>query len=393
MMKVLTSYNAEHPDYNIALEVHPFAGLSASVATQVAGGAGPDMTIMHPQWLTFWAEQEVVLPVDDLVKASPEYHPEDYPAEACKQLIYKGKTYGFPHASWPTITYFNKTLFDKVGVPYPTEFIGGFENVTDDWTWDKLVELAVPLTTGEGVDKTFGLARQFGAVPTSILHAYQVVYAWGGEFWNEEQTETLVCQEAAMDAIKFQVDLVTKYNVAPAAAQAEGIPGGPNSGRYGMWMWNRSEVPGFENVEFDLGMAPYPRGPKGRVTRDCPLTVAINRQSKYIQQCWEYCMFMSGPKPGEIGGHGYRLKMHQSIPVRKSLFDHPAFLETLLPWESKEIYRDAADRVLSLPSPARLVEMNRVFGEQLEAILLGKITVEEGLAFFCKEANELLKPA
>ena len=42
--------------------------------------------------------------------------------------------------------YFNKDLFDKAGVPYPSA----------DMTWDEYEELAKKMTSGEGSAKVYG---------------------------------------------------------------------------------------------------------------------------------------------------------------------------------------------------------------------------------------------
>ena len=96
--------------------------------TTVAGGTGPDLSFMHPLWVSFLAEQDVALDLKDLIDASPDFHPEDFFPEVAAYFVYQGKRYGIPFTSWPTVTYFNKTLFDKYGVPHPTEFQSGFQD-------------------------------------------------------------------------------------------------------------------------------------------------------------------------------------------------------------------------------------------------------------------------
>lgn len=393
MQGLITEFNEANPDIIVVMEPLPWDGFSQKIATMVAGGAAPDLTDMHPTWVTFFATQEVALPLEDLVSADPEFDADDFFPEVAAYFVFEGKRYGFPYTSWPTVTYFNKTMFDDLGVPYPTEFQDGYPDQTDDWTWEKLAEIGTALITGEGVERTFGLARGYVGVPTGLSGMNQTIFSYGGEVWNDDMTQTLICEEHALAGISMQVDLVTKYHVAPLPAESEGVPGGVNSGRYGMWVYNRSEVPGFKNVEFELGMAPAPRGPAGRVLRDGPTGIAIIRQSKAIEKAWEFSKFMQGPKPGELGGQRYQYEIQHAIPVRKSLFNDPVFLDNLLPWESKEIYQDSAMRVRAMKSPARFQEIDSAFREQMEAIILGETELETGMQMFCTAANEYLKPA
>lgn len=59
---------------------------------------------------------------------------------------FQGDYYGLPYNKNVLVTYINKKLFDKAGIPYPT----------DDWTWEDFREIAKKLTTGEGATKTYG---------------------------------------------------------------------------------------------------------------------------------------------------------------------------------------------------------------------------------------------
>ncbi|MHB0876343.1 MAG: ABC transporter substrate-binding protein [Anaerolineae bacterium] len=386
-------FSETHPDITVVLEPLPWDGYSEKMVTMVAGGAAPDLTTQHPLWVSFFAAHNVVLALDEMATADADFGADDFFEQVAAYFNFEGKQYGYPYTSWPSVTYFNKTLFDQNSVPLPTEFIEGYQNQTDDWTWEKLLEIGAKLTKGEGVDRTFGLSTGYGGVPGSLSHLCQIVYSYGGEVWNEEMTETRLCEPEAIEAIKFQASLVIDHNIAPLPSQSEGIPGSINSGRYGMWCWNRSEVPGFMNVEFEVGMAPYPRGPVGRVLRDGPSSMAVVSSSKAIPQAWEFLKHMTGPKPGELGGQQYQFENHYAIPSRKSLFNNDVFVSNLLPWESREILEDAAKNVRAMKPPARLSEIDKVYREQWESIILEKATVEEALQTFCTTANDMLKSA
>jgi multiple sugar transport system substrate-binding protein len=388
---LIQGYNKDHPEVLVTMEEQPFDGYSEKLITTIAGGTGPDLSFCHPLWVSVLADQQVSLPLDDLVAASPEFHPEDFVEQTSAYFVYKGKRYGFAHTSFPTVTYFNKTLFDKLGVPYPTTFQDGFDNDADKWTWDNVIELGQKLTTGEGPDQTFGLSTGYGVAPSSLSHLVQIIYSYGGEMWDEDYTKTRLNEPEALAAIQVQADLVTKYHIVPTPSQMEGVPGGVNSGRFGMWMWNRSEVPGFKTVDFELGMAPYPRGTKGRVLRDGPGAIIINRNSKVVDPAWAFAKWFVGPKPGELGGQSYQFEIQHSQPTRKSLFDNKVFLDNLLEWESRDVYEDAGNRVRAMAPPPRYTEIDAVWREQWDRIKLGDASVEEAVNTFADKANKLLQ--
>jgi multiple sugar transport system substrate-binding protein len=373
------------------MEEQPFDGYSEKLITTIAGGTGPDLSFCHPLWVSVLADQQVSLPLDDLVEASPEFHPEDFVEQTAAYFTYQGVRYGFPHTSLPTVTYFNKTLFDQHGVPYPDTFQEGFANDADTWTWEKVIELGTAVTTGEGPEQTFGISTGYGAAPSSLSHLVQIIYSYGGEMWNEDYTETLLNQPEALEAIQVQASLVTEHHIVPTPSQMEGVPGGVNSGRFGMWMWNRSEVPGFKDVDFELGMAPYPRGTVGRVLRDGPGAIIINRNSQVIDPAWAFAKWFVGPEPGELGGQAYQFEIQHAQPTRISLFDNPVFVDNLLPWESREIYEDAGSRVRAMAPPPRYTEIDAIWREQWDRIKLGDAGVEEAVNTFAEKANAILQ--
>jgi multiple sugar transport system substrate-binding protein len=390
MAAMIERFNKEHPNVAVKFEEWPWDGYPEKLITTVAGGAAPDMTFVHPSWVTLFAEQKVIMPLDPFVQSASEFQIEDFFPDVAAYFVYKGKRYCLPVSSWPTVTYFNKTLFDKLGVPHPTEFMKGFESATDGWTWEKTRELAIRLTQGEGVNRTFGLSQGYGAVPSSLSHLSQIIYSYGGEVWSEDLKKTRLSEPPAVEAIRFQAELISKHHVAPLPAETQSVPGGVNSGRFAMWLWNRSEVPGFKKAPFEIGMAPFPRGPKGRVLRDGPTGEGISSASKVQDATWEFYQWYAGPRPGVPGGQEYQFQSQYSIPTRKSLAKDPLFVKNLLPWETQQVYEDAATRVRPLPLVGRFAEIDKVYKEQWDKAVHGRATVEDALKEFTAKADPML---
>jgi len=387
MQATIADFEERKPDIKVVAELVPEDGMDQKITTMVAGGAAPDVVYIHPSFVPLWAEQSVLIPQDDLADRDADFGTDDFYPETVGYFVYGGKTYGFPYYSGPSVTYFNADMFEASGVELPTVSAEGFLDDTDKWTWEKLLELAQPLTTGEGVDRTFGY---WGT--SYSLHWFNVaVWSYGGDIWDSEMKQCKLSEPAAVEAIQFQVDLYTKHNVSPRPDQAEGMPSGFNSGKVGMLYGIRASVPGLKGVEFSLGMAPIPRGPKGRFCRNGPNGAGIISQSKFVDASWELCKYMAGPTPGDLGGQKYQFEQQRAIPSRKSLFDTPEFIDNLLPWESLDVYRNAAEHVRAFPLPARYQEIQRAWREQWDLMLLGEISVQDGANAACEAINTLLQ--
>ena len=63
-----------------------------------------------------------------------------------ERYILDGKLYGLPFRGDVWALFYNKDLFDKAGVAYPT----------NGMTWSEYADLAKKMTSGEGVDKVYG---------------------------------------------------------------------------------------------------------------------------------------------------------------------------------------------------------------------------------------------
>jgi len=62
-------------------------------------------------------------------------------------MSHEGRIYGLPYRYDRFIMFYNKDIFDAAGEPYPSA----------DMTWEEYRELAMRLTSGEGVDKIYGV--------------------------------------------------------------------------------------------------------------------------------------------------------------------------------------------------------------------------------------------
>src|SRR6185503_13469303 len=107
-------------------ELVPEDGMAEKIVTMVAGGAAPDVIYLHPSFIPLFGSQGVLAPLDDFGQADADYHTEDFYKTITDYFVFDGKTYGYAYYSGPLVTYFNKTLFDQAGEPYPSEYMAGF---------------------------------------------------------------------------------------------------------------------------------------------------------------------------------------------------------------------------------------------------------------------------
>jgi multiple sugar transport system substrate-binding protein len=113
--------------------------------------------------------------------------------------------YALPKGYSPMVMVYNKDLFDRAGLPYPT----------DDWTWDDFVRIAKILTRdtdGDGQIDQWGTAfdrRVFLWVPW--------VWSGGGDVLCPDGTKASGCLDApaSVAAIRWYTEWVTRDSIVP----------------------------------------------------------------------------------------------------------------------------------------------------------------------------------
>ena len=103
--------------------------------------------------------------------------------------------------------YYNKTMFDEAGVPYPEA----------GWTYDDMLEIAKKLTIpGEQYGVGIGASN---ADPSNVfLTLSPVIWSYGGDYLNEDQTECTLNTPEAIEGIRYWTGLYTTEKVAPEGA-------------------------------------------------------------------------------------------------------------------------------------------------------------------------------
>ena len=385
----ILDFMKKFPEIRIDGELVPEDGMGQKILTQLAGGAAPDMTYYNNTPLPLYATENVLIPLDDYAERDAgTFQPDDFFAGPLADMGYGGKQYGYPYYSGPWMLVYNKTLFEKLGVPLPSTYTEGYDvagsDVSDKWTWDNFLILAKQLVSGEGVDKTWGYIA-----PRSLAIFWkQILTGHGAKIWSDGYAECLINSPESVEAHQFQVDMIVKDKVAPTTAEGSGIPGGFMSGKYGMYRMLRAAAPGYKEItEFEMGEVVIPHGPNGRFTGDGPNAVGIIASCQNKEEAWTFCKYLPGNEPNVLGGQEFEFQASRSVPTRKSNFGSQVFIENLLPWEDAKVYQAAASHVIGPARPGRWQEIERAWREKWDAMGLGQ-PVQEALDDLC----EIIKP-
>jgi len=342
----------------------------------VASGTPPDASYVHPWMLPGLASKGILTPIEPFVQKDKSAHVEDFYPTTLDYYRYKGKLWGVIYYSGPAVLYYNKSLFDKLGVETPDKL-----EARKAWTWDALIETGKRLVSGQGDAKTFGYAGT-----SSALHWFNVaVWGNGGEVWDADMTKMLIDQQPALMAIEQHTAMQTVHHIVADSEEKKNLPNGFRSGKIGMSYGIRGDVPGFKDVGFDLGVTGLPMGPKGRFCRNGPNSFCLYTASKQQEPTWAYVNWVTQPEAQKMS-----FDLKRSVPARKSIANSGDFEKALYPWENAAVYRDASEKVRGFPLPSTYDDINKLFGTAYGNVLSGKQAVRDAIATVLPQMNQFL---
>ncbi|MDA1028573.1 MAG: extracellular solute-binding protein [Bacteroidetes bacterium] len=192
--------------------------------------------------------------------------PDDYYEAVRAVFLNNGELLAFPKDFTPLLIYYNRALFRKANLPYPSE----------DWTWDDFLSAAKALTLDEDGD---GKPDQFGSAFDNKLYLWQPwIWTNGGDLFAPDGTTTkgVLTSEKTLEAFQFLVDLRVKHGVTPPMVGVGNSRGGAIQGTVGMFYGGRLAMmpsgrwayvrmrPYLQSGDLDVGVAPLPSRFKGQ---------------------------------------------------------------------------------------------------------------------------------
>ncbi len=253
------------------------------------------------------------------------------------QILNVGKVgnglYGVPKDWTSRAIFYNKTLFDKAGVKYPT----------DDWNWDDFLATAKALTVGTGPDKQYGWFCYNQQYP---LQGY--VWSNGGDFISPDGKSATGYLDSpqTIEALDWYVSLQTKYGVAPTAANSNNFGDQTTTflnGKLAMFdtgIWPLSQFLGKPDLNFGTVLPPKTKA-GNRVCVIHQADWAMNPSTPDKDLAWELLKWQVSPTAAGVWGKsGFSLPPQPAVadelgltkdPIRKTFYDAVPYFTTL-PW-------------------------------------------------------------
>jgi multiple sugar transport system substrate-binding protein len=361
-----------HPDIKLELIDIPSADYTQKLSVMLNGGSDVDSFWIKDGDTTKGLVNRGQLADLSAYVQRDNIRLEDYNGLA-ERFNIGGKLVALPASTGYYILYYNKDIFDKAGVPYPS----------NDMTWGEWETLSRRLSSGRGNSKVWG----------ALLHTWPAcVQNWGVQdgkntimatdysFFKPYYEMVLRMQEAATlwDYGSLRTGGI-HYSSAFLQGNVATLPMGT---WYFYTILDRIKA-GETNINFGIATLPHPKGIPAGWTVGSVTPIAINQASKNKDAAWEFVKFVTSDEGAGLYAEGGGIPSKANTKTLEAIARIPGMPEGSL--AALEVKNIALDR----PMEDFVAEVNQMLGEEHSLIMLKEVSIDEGLAKMAKRSKEI----
>lgn len=352
--KAIDDFEAENPGITVTLSNGSWDSAHEKILSWINTGDSPDITVLGPKWLPELIDLDGLQPFDSYLSAG---FTDNFSPSLMEPLTVDGKIYSIPEALSTRMMYYRTDLFEAAGITSPPK------------TW---AEFVTALKAAQTPPDVYGIAIQ-GAGDESVWNYTYFMLGAGGYFTNEAG-DWAINQPANVEALQYEVDLVSKDQVSPpdpTAVDQDTVQALFTSGKAATYFGPPWTLPSIdESIKDKVAIAPYP-------TKDG------NPAPLYIQD--SFVLFKNAKHPAEAtkflefwSQDEYQVEFNtveSLIPVTTSAGADPAFADNA----SLQAFVAAIPDARSYPLKIGWETVNVELRNAIQAALLGQKTPQQAL--------------
>ena len=272
---------------NVVYANEPWGSFQERIVSESIAGTGAFDVIL---WLDAWGPSfiQTLDPLEPYIERDGIDYASDYPPSFLEAAVLEGTQYGFPARTHAFVLFYNKEVFDELGLEPPT-------------TWDELLEAG--RTIQENTDMA-GIANYYG------VGSAQNLFVWALQLWGnggdifDENYRPIFNNEAGVAATELYASMAeigpeSQFSNIEGDA-ATSLAQGESAMMITWWWWASSfEDPEItaEDVLGKIAHAPLPayegKEPVGFALSE---PIGISSFSKNKDAAWEFLKFLSSPQ-------------------------------------------------------------------------------------------------
>ena len=366
--QIFDNFRAQFPEAELQVDAVTggFAVLIEKAVASFAGNVPIDMYYGHFSYISQFAQQEMIQPLDPFIAKDADVAREDFYDHALEKI--QGQIYGIAWFNQGKEFWYNADQVTEAGLTSPNELVA-----EGKWTWDAALEFAQKLTKREGANTTrWGFFYAYHSTGWFGHH----LKAWGADWWNDDISAATMDTPEFAAAVQAAQDLVVKHEVSPRISTpsendakasfeeetlASRLASGANTRSF------QANIMSKDNP-FNIGHALLPEGPGGRNTIQALNANYLSSSAPQADLAWELYKILVGPESdqqiAQLGGRRYTASRKQS-PV------------TLWPYENADVYAQMAELSDGAQQIVKQSEVNGAWSQGWKDIEDGVRTIQE----------------
>lgn len=350
------------------------------LATELSG-EGSDFDVVTikdvPGYATL-VQKGAILALDDYIKKD-NVDLGKY-AGATDQVLVDGKLYELPFRNDFWVLYYNKDLFDKKNVPYPT----------NDMTWEEYDLLARQMT-----DTTFG-SQIYGAHYhtwrscvglMSVLDGKHSILDGNYDFM-KPYYDMVLAQEADGVVRKYS-DLKTE-GLHYSAAFSGGDVAMLNQGSW----FIATLISNIKSGEYDSSLCgnwgivkyPHAEGVEPGSTLGTITGLSVTTVSDTPDAAWEFVKWVSGEEGAKVMASSGNFPAIMTEDVKNAITSLEGFPQD----DASKAALEVSNLYLEVPYAPNVSEINSVLDSYHGSIMTGEMSVEDGIKAMNEEVSKIL---
>ena len=371
---LLDSFKKIQPDINVEIMDTPSADYTQKLSVMLNGGSDLDAF-----WIKDGDTTRGLFNRGQLADLSGYIRRDRIDLKAFNGLAdrfnMEGSIVALPVSTGFYILYYNKDIFDRAGVPYPS----------NNMTWSEWERLCGRLTSGSGNNKIYG----------ALLHTWNAcVQNWAVQ----DGQNTIISRDYSF--FKPYYEMALRMQKAGTlwdygALRTGGIhyssaflQGNVATMPMGTWFnvtiidrINSGEV----KLNWGIATLPHPDNVEAGWTVGSVTPIAINQASRKKDAAWEFIKFITSEEGAKIYASGGAIPSRANNTTMAAIANAPGMPAGSL--QAMAVKNIALDR----PMEDFVAEINQMLNEEHSLIMLGEVTVDRGIQNMNRRAREILK--
>ena len=360
--ELAAAFEEDNPDVTINVTAVPWESAHDRIATAIAGGETPDISMLGTTWVGEFAATGAFEPTPEGLVDESSFFEGSWNTTVVDEVAY-----GVPWYVDTRVLYYRTDLAEAAGVEPPT-------------TWDEYKTFAQALQTA---------GAEWGvSLPPGGFDSWQYVspLAWqqGGDILNEDGTEFTLDSPEWQEAFTFYSSFFEEGISEPVRLEGgeieqkfiSGEVGAFYSGPFHVSLLREQGGPEFED-KFGVAMVP---GADSRTSFTGGGNLAVFDDTENRDAAWKFVRWLSQP---ETQVQWYEIST--DLPSVQAAWDDPLFADD--PYLS--VFGEQLQDSKAPPAIPTWAQVSAVIDQELEKVTRGDTTVEEALATVQQQATSI----